>query len=68
MNSFKRHSKTSRLKGSDEAGEAKLPGPLALSDLVTADTQNYGTAKDAKSVKGVPDEAFRRNARLAIWI
>jgi len=37
-------------------------------DLVTAETQNYGTAKDAKSAKGVPDEAFRRNARSAIWI
>jgi hypothetical protein len=30
--------------------------------------QNYGTAKDAKSAKGVPDEAFRKNARSAIWI
>ena len=27
-------------------------------DLVTAETQNYGTAKDAKSAKGVPDEGF----------
>ena len=38
-------------------------GPLGLSDLVTAETQNYATAKDAKSAKGLQDEAFRRNAR-----
>jgi hypothetical protein len=43
-------------------------GALGLSDVVTAETQNYGTAKDAKSAKGVRDEAFRRNARSAIWI
>jgi hypothetical protein len=62
----KRRSKTSRPKGSDEADEAKLWPPGG--DLVTTETQNYGTAKDAKSAKGVPDEAFRRNARSAIWI
>ena len=66
MNSFKRLSRTSRPKGSDEAGEAKLQPP-GLSDL-TAETQNYETAKDAKSAMGVPDEAFRRKARSAIWI
>ena len=66
MNSFKRRSKTSRLKGSNEAVQARLWAPVG--DLVTAETQNYGTAKDAKSAKGVPDEGFRRNARLAIWI
>ena len=66
MNSFKRRSKTSRPKGSDEAVEARLWAPGG--DLVTAETQNYGTAKDAKSAKGVPDEGFRRNARSAIWI
>lgn len=43
-------------------------GPLGLSDLVTAETQNYATAKDAKSAKGLQDEAFRRNAQSAIWI
>jgi hypothetical protein len=37
-------------------------------DLVIAETQNYETAKDAKSAKGVPDEAFRKDARSAIWI
>ena len=67
MNSFKRLSRTSRPKGSDEAGEAKLRPP-GLSDLLTAETQDYETAKDAKSAMGVPDEAFRRNARSAIWI
>jgi hypothetical protein len=66
MNLFKRRSKTSRLKGSDEANESKFSGPLGLSDLVTDETQNYGTAKDAKSAKA--DEAFRRNARFAISI
>ena len=41
MNSFKRRSKTSRLKGSDEAVQARLWAPGG--DLATAETQNYGT-------------------------